>query len=67
MILLIAAVAIAATKPMPVTADERRAVREVCAMQRAAEHDAAKARAGFKACLAQIPLDGDLPPKPKTR
>ncbi len=62
---LTAATPVAAS--MPVTPQERNALRDACAKVRGDAPATPATRAAFKACVAQIPYDGDLPPNPKSR
>ena len=47
---------------IPVTAQERGALRDACSKVRGGKPVTPATRAAFKACVAQIPYDGDLPP-----
>ena len=68
MLLLLLTLAVATpASPMPVTPQERGALRDACAKVRGDAPATPATRAAFKACVAQIPYDGDLPPKPKAR
>jgi hypothetical protein len=69
MILLLLTLATAAPPagPMPVTAQERNALRDACAKLRGDAPATPATRAAFKHCVEQIPYDGDLPAKPKVK
>lgn len=47
--------------PMPVTPQERDALRDACAKLRGDKPATSATRAEFKRCVDQIPFDGDLP------